>query len=405
MSPPPVRGTLELGGKVDELPKEFLSVSKARELLVTRSLPVAYESDGSIAQDTLRALGEGGRTFGGSPERLPDGDVVHVYEEDVIWGGTLTPHYGHFLTESIARLWPLLPGHSLAGLPVVFTRPNAAPFVRDWIDGFGGSTVELPEQGVVRFRRMFVAEPAWRHDAWIAPEIRDIHLSARRGLEVPPSRGHDVLWLSRSALDPDRIPYDEGLLEWILADHVTIVHPETMTLAEQIAMLEGSRAVAGVVGSAFHTLLLAEALPACLYLCPPWDQAAFPAQHRFLDTEATFVQALGVAARTRRARERGLFFPGGYRMSIPSALHALDATVLPDLLEDPRLAAFASAEAQPEGGSRAPAADTDAAIARVLLDPRSMRARAALAAVFEAEGLEHLAREQLSAVADLTDDA
>jgi capsular polysaccharide biosynthesis protein len=403
---PPAKSPKTLGwsGKEASLPRGSLGLSEARDLLVVRSHAGAFEPDGACAVDTVRARGEQAlKDF--VPGRLTDTDVIRTDEEEVVWGGVIMPHYGHFLVESVARLWPLLPGAELEGLPVVFTRPRELSYVDEWLAAFGARTVELPQQGTVRFTRMFVPEPAWRLGGWIAPEARDIHLHARQGLAGPPAPRSDVLWLSRSELPQKRLAYDEGLLEWLLADHVKFVNPETMTLAEQVATLEGSRAVAGVIGSAFHTLLMTAETPDCLYLCPPWDKGAFPVQHRLLDADATFAPALEIGALTRRTREWGVSFPRGYRLMIPETLRALRDTVLPTLLDDPRIAAFADAAGQQSGrANRGSADDLDSAVARVLLEPLSIEARMKLGSLFEAEGFSRCAREQFAMVADLSDD-
>jgi hypothetical protein len=398
MSPPPIKGNLPLGGVYDPLPRGSLDLCGPRELLVGRSMAGAYEPDGTIATDTLRAMLESA-FVGAVKGRIAVEDVVDLHEGEVVWGGTVMGHYGHFLTESVGRLWPVCPGAELEGLPVVLTTPQDSPFVLDWLRAFGVEAIELPEKGTVRFSRMFVPKSALRHGAWIAPEIRDIHLCARRGLDVSPSPRHDVLWLSRSKLARDHVAYDECLLEWLLGEYVTIVRPETMTLTEQVAVLEGCRAVAGVAGSAFHTLLMVEQPPDCLYLCPSWDKGVYPAQHRYLDGDATFVQALAVTARKRRAR-KGVAFPGAYRLLIPETLRALGETLLPTLLDDPRLAAFAD----PGGGQPAGGTELDAAAMRVLLDPLATELRLELSALFEAAGLSDCALEQRMAVEDLNDE-
>lgn len=386
-------------------------MSEARELLVVRSIGCAFEPDGTPAEDTLCLRDETGTKRHRVPHALTDGEVVSNYDEEVVWGGHLGCHFGHFLTETVSRLWPVLPERELAGKPVVFTTPPNAPsmedtpVVRDWLDAFGIQMVELPEQGTVRFTKMFVPETAWRLNTWIAPEIRDIHLHARRGLEVPASPSHDLLWLSRQGLSSHRIPYDEALLEWLLGAHVTVVEPERMPLAEQIAALEGSRAVAGVMGSAFHALLMTTEPPDCLYLCPPWDKPGFPAQHRLLEGNAVFAQALS-AGWTRSERERGaIFFPFGYRLSIPEALRALNTTVLPTLFDDPRMAAFACPERHWPKDNQPCEGDIDAAVATVLRNPLSIDARMNLGAIFEAEGIFRCALEQFLAAAMTGDSA
>jgi hypothetical protein len=403
MGPPPVNGTLQLGGANDPRPRGSLLLAGPRELVVSQGIVAAYERDGTVAEDTLRAILESAFRPDQVPNALPPDAVVETCEEEVVWGGQATAPYGHFLTESVSRLWPLVAGGALEGRPVVFAKPPAAPFAREWLDAFGVPIFELPQEGAVRFTRMFVPEPAWRLGAWIAPEIRDIHLQARSGLGLPePAHGKrgEVLWLSRSELKPDRVAYDEALLEWLLGDRVTAISPETLTLAEQVAAIEGGSAVAGVIGSAFHTLLLASAPPDCLYLCPPWDRPAYAAQHRFLEGTATFVHALDVATKTRRARE-GLAFPAAYRILIPEALRALDRTVLPGLLGDPRIAAFAGAAGHRQDDERP---DSDAAVAQVLLDPLAIEARTSLGKIFEADGLARCAGEQFAIAAALAED-
>lgn len=392
-----MRGDLPRGGSYDPLPRGSLQVSAARELIVTRSAAGAYERDGTVARDTLWAMLESAFTRPTKPAPA-GGDVVDVEEEDVVWGGHVIDHYGHFLTDSVARLWPLLPGGPLEGMPVVLTTPRRSRYVLEWLDAFGAPVVELPAQGAVRFKRMYVPQPALRHSAWIAPELRDVHLRTREGLNVPADRGHDLLWLSRTRLGRDHTAYDEHLLEWLLADRLAIVHPEAMSLAEQVSALENSRAVAGVIGSAFHTLLLAADTPECLYLCPPWERPAYPAQHCLLGGAAAFSWALSIAARRRRIREE-LVFPATYRIHIPEALRALEASVAPGLLEDPRLAAFAEPTEAEAGAS-----PIDRAVASVLLEPLAIEPRLTLATAFEAEGLAECALEQRMAAADLSDD-
>ena len=110
-------------------------------------------------------------------------------------------------------------------------------------------------------------------------------------------------------------------------------------------------------------------------------------------------------APTRPARERGVAFPFGFRLLIPEALRALAATVLPELLDDPRLASFAEIGHDRSGLARnPPAGDVDVGVTKVLLEPESAEAREALDTLFEAEGLPHCAAEQDAIVRDMTEE-
>jgi hypothetical protein len=390
--------TLAIGKGHAYLPRGTIGVSEPRELLAVRSPPGAYERDGTIAKDTLGLSATAIAAIAPTPAMPAETEVVDANDDEVIWGGTLSGHYGHFLVDSLARLWPLSPGGQLEGLPVVFRAPKDESFARLWLEAFGARTIFLPKRGAVRFKRMLVPELSWHVDAWIAAEMRDTHLAARRGMDVPRSSRSDVLWLSRAGLERNRIPYDEALLEWILGDLVTPVKLETMALTDQISVLEGSKAVAGAVGSAFHTLLLTVDTPDSLYLCPSFAKGVYAAQHRILDGRATFLRTLSPVAHMHRVRHEYLLFPDGYRFLIPEALAALSATFIPDLMDDPRLAAFAHPERWRRHGKLG---ELDSAVMRVLRDPCSPEARSRLGTAFEGHGHGRCAREQFTVVAEL----
>lgn len=394
-------------------PLGSLALPPPRELITAKSLPGAYDPAGCVVEDTLRISGAvpQRRDQERLPERLTDWEVVEAREEPVVWGGTMAAHYGHFLIESAGRVWPLLPGGELEGLPVVFTTPLGDEKAREWLDALSAPRVELPAHGAVRFTHMYVPEPAWRMDAWAAPELRQIHLHVGRNLKVPKTSRCGVLWISRSRLLPTRIAYDERLLEWVLDPHVRRIHPEEMTLAEQVGALDASDAVVGVIGSAFHTLLMVSDPPSCIYLCPDEEtthgfggrfQATYPLQDQILGTESKFMYALEntrVNVERLQVRPDRMFFPAGFRLLIPEILRALSESVLPDLRDDPRAVALM------DPGKARPGKDgeIELAAARVLLDPLSIETRTALGRAFEAEGLVDCAREQLTMVADLTE--
>jgi glycosyl transferase family 61 len=392
-----------------------LALSAARDLTAVASLPGAYERNGQLAEDTLCFWGSGPqrhiRGQSPPPEQPLDRRADRVCDEPVLWAGFTFSHYGHFALESVGRLWPLLPGAGLEGLPVVRTGFSWSPATHEWFDAFGAPQIELPKDGAIRFRRMYVPEPAWRVDAWVAPEIRDIHLQVRRNLEIRPAPRCGVLWLSRSRMARRRRAYDECLIEWILAKHVTVFHPETKSLAEQIAAIEASDFVAGVIGSAFHSMLTVEAAPRCIYLCPGTrtahgslyePQGAYVVQDQLLRANGRFLYVCaptGVPDYCFPAGHR-LTFPAAHRILIPETLRALREAALPDLFDDPRAFALAFPNRVLRTG---PGSDLVSAIAAMLRDPLSADARMTLGVRFEAEGLNRCALEQFMTAADLSD--
>jgi hypothetical protein len=382
-------------------PSEPLRIAPARELIAYRQSRAAFEPDRSVAVDTLRLLGTRSGVEWSDPQlgELPKRSPRRV-EQPVVWGGPIVSHFGHFLIESVARLWPLLPGGELHGLPVVFTTPSGVRFAAEWLTAFGAEVFELPEEPV-RFSQMYVPEPCAITDLYWTRTLREIHLHARRGLDVAPLAPQGIVWLSRSQIDiPDRRVLDERLLERLLPAELTIVHPEQLSLAEQVAVVEAASGITGVVGSAFHTALLAQDAPPALYLCSDRVPSPFVLQDQLLGTDGAFVRGLAVdqpLTATRLGRNR-------YRLLLPETLRAINGWLHPTLLDNPRAAAVAFPERHVSristGFSSAEDHDVELrAVTELGLGPPRYNARLTLGDMFESEGEVDAALEQFRAAA------
>jgi hypothetical protein len=175
-----------------------------------------------------------------------------------LWGGQLWAHFGHFLCESLSRVWglaqaegaqsivfvpkrpklgtalrryqsdmlSLLPGH----LPVtVLTEPTEVEELVVPGQGFGLGRIAA---GTPEFRRFF--------QQGFAPEVA--------------ASGPARLYLSRSGLGGLE---GGALLETRLEAHLAgagyeIYHPEKHTIADQLARYRAATHVLGLDGSAFH---------------------------------------------------------------------------------------------------------------------------------------------------------
>lgn len=180
----------------------------------------------------------------------------HVDAREVIYAGHLSWHFGHFILESLARLW-------FAGqcpdLPIVWScRPGSEdPPWHAWqrqileILGLQNEVLLLTEP--TRFRAVHVPEPGYR--------VKDrFHPQHAAFLAVYPRRQRDPdlrVWLSRD--DPSaeyRSLHAPRLEEELARRGWTIVHPERSPVSGQLELLATSRRVAGEQGSAFHLVTL-----------------------------------------------------------------------------------------------------------------------------------------------------
>ncbi|MDF3605878.1 glycosyltransferase 61 family protein [Paracoccus sp. DMF-8] len=179
-----------------------------------------------------------------------DHTSVEFRDQEVILGGYIAHHYGHFLLESLARLW----GYRDSSLPVVWA---AGRQFTDWelslFDLLGVARNRLIAlRQPVRFARIHVPTPGFIIR-------RNFHERQRDALAVTPcAPGKARVYLSRSSFKSRLFTASgESAVEDILAGRGwQIIRPETLPISEQVAILANAAVVAGIEGSAFHTLML-----------------------------------------------------------------------------------------------------------------------------------------------------
>lgn len=175
-----------------------------------------------------------------------------------LWAGQLWTHFGHFLCESLARLWGAARAQGAESLIFVPKRPRKADEVKDYqarlIRLLG---IDLPirvltdptevEELVIPGQGFGLGEMAVA-----TPEFRDfVHLGFAR--DIRPD-GPPRLYLSRSALGGEQ---GGALLETVLEQNLArdgyeIFHPQQHPVEVQIARYRAATHVVGLDGSAFH---------------------------------------------------------------------------------------------------------------------------------------------------------
>ncbi len=232
------------------------------------------------------AKGLGNQSVQRSGVLWPDGRLV---EESVTWRGTsqvttrpdmpegpleelpgrwlflgpLFGHFGHFLVESICRIWAMaeLEGQldGVLYVPKFQNRPeHVAEVYRPFLQALG---VELPMRNIedpTRVELLHVPVQGFGMFQMIegAPEFRDF-VRARAGKAIPPE-GAEKIYISRSALPAGRgsILGEARLEGWLEAEGYTVFHPQKHGHAAQIAAYRAARSIVAVDCSPLHLLAL-----------------------------------------------------------------------------------------------------------------------------------------------------
>lgn len=192
----------------------------------------------------------------GEPARS-DAPVVHR-DQEVIFGGYISHHYGHFLLETLSRLW----AYKDSTLPVVWAAGRSfTPWAQEVLRLIGiPQSRHLILREPTRFARILVPAPGY-----MIP-----HTFHHRQMEalatVPCVAGEAKIYLSRRAFGSKiyHVEGEERLEALLLARGWQIIAPETLPIAGQIALFASARVVAGIEGSALHSVVLCKAMKARL---------------------------------------------------------------------------------------------------------------------------------------------
>ncbi|MBC7986271.1 MAG: glycosyltransferase family 61 protein [Sphingomonadaceae bacterium] len=205
-----------------------------------------FDSRGARVADTS-PVRHGEPRFG--PGEFPEGPAQHV--EKAYFAGPMFGHFGHFLLESTARLHRFA---EFADHTMLWTGKRR---IEAWQKAVLELLVPGAEHLVVKRKiecgRLVIADRGFEVGADLAAE------QARfLGKYVPREPGGgDRLWLSRANLSDVGGVEDEPWLEAALADQGwRVISPERLPLREQLEAVGGASVVAGVIGSAFHSVLL-----------------------------------------------------------------------------------------------------------------------------------------------------
>jgi len=220
-----------------------------------------FNSDGVIEESLLR------RHYGVVVDGCtnpPSAAVKSGPSDTVIFGGYLNSHYGHFLLETLNRVWAL---RKHAHLPIVWIPLDGVPQWLDWqleiLDLLGISRHRhILNCGDTHYERMLVAQPGYEIQRTFHPAQE-----AALGQVAPtPTLAGKRLWLSRQGLsDSSGALMNEGALEAQLESHGwSIFIPGRYTVARQLEEISSAQIVSGIAGSAFHSVVLLHHVPAIL---------------------------------------------------------------------------------------------------------------------------------------------
>lgn len=198
----------------------------------------------------------------------PKTGVIKHMTGTFYFGGVLLNNYGHFLLESLSRLWayPLLKNDQL---PIVFFCPWGIPdlnnknhYITQAFKSLGIPTKRIlfiVEQ--VSLEKIIIAEQKYGFGKCLNPD--GVFMNFIRSFSHPVTRQpaqslYRNIYVSRSELPYSQgRPIGEKIFEAFLAQNgYTIVYPEKLTLYQQLAIYQTAEKIIFCDGGATYSMIL-----------------------------------------------------------------------------------------------------------------------------------------------------
>lgn len=216
-----------------------------------------FRSDGSFCDPSRTFLS--GNRFSTVPD-LPTASSIRRLRGRFVFAGPGRNHFGHFLLESIARLWALDQiKYRIDGILFV-DRPDSnfdATLAKTYLPFICALAPDMPiyiTTDPVRVNKLIVPTQGIGHQNWITgtPEFRNFVRSRLEQAFTPD--GPDKLYISRSKLKgADKLIHREERIEQLMEQAgYTLFHPEQHSIDVQCQRYLAARQVVGADGSAFH---------------------------------------------------------------------------------------------------------------------------------------------------------
>lgn len=194
---------------------------------------------------------------------MPAADDIRDLPGTYMFLGPLFGHFGHFLVESICRIWAFdalrdkIDG--VLTVPKFQNKPeHVAKVYRPFLDALGMTAPLQNLEYPTRVERLYVPQQGFGMFQMIegAPEYRDF-VRAHAGRTIA-AQGADKIYISRSALPPGRgSVLCETLLEtYLIAEGYSIFHPQKYDYMQQIAAYKAATHIVAVDCSPLHLLAM-----------------------------------------------------------------------------------------------------------------------------------------------------
>lgn len=185
-------------------------------------------------------------------------------DEKVVYCGFFVKQWGHFLIESVSRLWYFLENDSTIDHYVFFLKDGENKTIsgnyKEFFQLLGVwnklKFINKPTQ----FREVVIPQLSYGRMIYYSEQYKNIFQAISLAAPRPETELPSKIYLSRSKIkNIDKKEFGLTILDsYFQKNGYKILHPEQLTLTELIAYIDGADEIATLSGSLHHNLLFAQ---------------------------------------------------------------------------------------------------------------------------------------------------
>lgn len=208
-----------------------------------------FDLDGNFIDSCRQYRGKNAQFI---PKYVPS---LECMDCDAVFLGNAYPHFGHFIIEHLNRTWGIERVHRDNIKYVFIDNKNigAKTWLYDFTDMLGIARKDvLILNKSVRFKNIFIPTQSLNNSGnlW-APEFKLGFDKMREGLR--PEKIYEKVYVSRAKLPDNMRTYNEEKIQKIFEKNgFHVIYPETLPVAQQVAIIGNCKILAGCAGTALH---------------------------------------------------------------------------------------------------------------------------------------------------------
>lgn len=199
-----------------------------------------------------------GKAYDVGSSYIVDRKEITYLDEDVIFGGVLIGHFGHFILECLSRLWYVLLSPSNSKVLFVLGRWG----YKAWFDDF------FRLMGISKDRIIYVQKPVQCRSVIVPEQSMYVGTSFTKEYLIPYERikanvtpgNVKKIYLSRKYIESTkwgggRNHNEQYFEDFFVAHGFKSIAPEKLSLEEQISLILGADEIASSIGTLTHWAL------------------------------------------------------------------------------------------------------------------------------------------------------